>query len=69
VISIWAGTNGYLDDVKVEAVRKFEAEWLAFVGKTYAEVAHNIRNSKTISDDDVKRLHEACKAFKAQFKA
>ena len=69
VLSIWAGTNGYLDDVPVGAVRKFETEWLAFVSKTYAEVPHNIRTSKAISDEDVKRLHEAAKAFKAQFQA
>ncbi|HTO91289.1 MAG TPA: F0F1 ATP synthase subunit alpha [Candidatus Sulfotelmatobacter sp.] len=69
VISIWAGTNGYLDDVPVAAVRRFETEWLAFVAKNYAEVPHNIRTARAISDDDGKRLAEACKAFKAQFKA
>jgi F-type H+-transporting ATPase subunit alpha len=69
VISIWAGTNGYLDDVPVAAVRRFETEWLAFVDKQYAEVPHNIRTSKAISGEDEKRLQEACKAFKSQFKA
>jgi len=69
VVSIFSGTNGYLDDVPVGAVRKFEEEFLAFVDKTYAEVLHNIRTTKAISDEDTKRLHEACKAFKAQFKA
>ncbi len=69
VISIWAGTNGYLDDVPVHAVRKFEVEWLGYVDKNYAEVAHNIRTSKAISGEDEKRLQEACKAFKSQFKA
>jgi len=69
VVSIWAGANGYLDDVPVAAVRKFESEWLAFTGQKYGEVAHNIRTAKSISPEDEKRLHEACKAFKAQFKA
>ncbi|MBI5169398.1 MAG: F0F1 ATP synthase subunit alpha [Candidatus Eisenbacteria bacterium] len=69
VISIWAGANGYLDDVPVLAVRKFETEWLGYVDKNYGEVAHNIRTAKVISPDDEKRLHEAAKAFKAQFKA
>ncbi|HEV2106420.1 MAG TPA: F0F1 ATP synthase subunit alpha, partial [Candidatus Eisenbacteria bacterium] len=69
VISIWAGTNGYLDDVPVAAVRRFEGEWLGFVDQNYAEVAHNIRTAKAISDVEDKRLHEACKAFKAQFRA
>ncbi len=69
VISIWAGANGYLDDVPVAAVRKFEAEWLVFVANQYAEVAHNIRTAKVISPEDDKRMHAAAKAFKAQFKA
>ena len=69
VLSIWTGANGYLDDVPVAAVRKFEIEWLAFMASQYAEVAHNIRTAKVISPDDDKRLHEACKAFKAKFKA
>jgi F-type H+-transporting ATPase subunit alpha len=69
VISIWSGANGYLDDVPVTAVRKFETEWLAFIAKQYPEIAHNIQTAKLISPDDEKRLHEAAKAFKAQFKA
>jgi len=69
VISIWAGANGYLDDVPVHAVRRFEEEWLAFVEKDYPEVVHNVRTAKVFSDEDQKRLHEACKAFKTKFKA
>jgi len=69
VISIWAGANGYLDDVAVTAVRKFEGEWLAFMANQYAEVVHNVRTAKLISPADEKRMHEAAKAFKAQFKA
>ncbi len=69
VVSIFAGTNGYLDDLPVAAVRRFEDELLAFVDKNYPELPHNIRTTKAISDDDNKKLHEAVKAFKAQFKA
>jgi F-type H+-transporting ATPase subunit alpha len=69
VLSIWAGANGYLDDVPVAAVRKFEGEWLDFLEKQYAEVAHNVRTAKAISQEDERRLHEAAKAFKTQFKA
>jgi F-type H+-transporting ATPase subunit alpha len=69
VISIWAGTNGFLDDVPVEAVRRFESQWLAYVEKNYPEVAHDIRTTKTISDNDQKRLTDGCAAFKKEFKA
>jgi len=69
VLSIWAGSNGHLDDLPVAAVRRFETEWLAFLDAKYPELPHNIRTTKAISDDDQKRLGEAVKAFKAQFKA
>src|SRR5690242_8030827 len=68
VLSIWAGSAGALDDIPVEAVRRFETEWLAFVEKQYGEVVHSIRNSKDLSDADQNRLGEAMKQFKAQFK-
>src|SRR5690348_12752579 len=67
VISIWAGSAGALDDIPVEAVRRFENEWLAFVEKQYGEVVHNIRTSKDLSDADQERLGAAMKQFKAAF--
>ncbi len=69
VVSIWAGSNGHLDDIPVEAVLRFEKEWLAFMDKNYTEVVHNIRTQKTISDEDQKRMGEAVTKFKSQFKA
>jgi F-type H+-transporting ATPase subunit alpha len=69
VISIFTGTQGHLDDVPVEAVRKFEREFLAFVEKSYPEVPHNIRTTKDLSDADAKRLGEAVQQFKTAFKA
>src|SRR5689334_4421890 len=69
VISIWAGANGYLDDVPVAAVRKFESEWIAFVKQQYPDTVHDIQTKKAIGEDIEKRLHEAVKAFKAKFQA
>ena len=68
VISLFAGVNGYLDDLPVEAVRRFEQEFLAFVEKDYPEVPHDIRTTKDLSDTDQARLHEAAKKFKTVFK-
>jgi F-type H+/Na+-transporting ATPase subunit alpha len=69
VISIFTGTQGHLDDIPVEAVRRFEREFLAFVAKSYPEVPHNIRTTKDLSDSDIQRLGEAVKQFKATFQA
>jgi F-type H+-transporting ATPase subunit alpha len=68
VISIFAGVNGYLDDLPVEAVHRFETEFLAFVDQEYPEVPHDIRTTKDLSDHDQARLHEAVKKFRTQFK-
>jgi F-type H+-transporting ATPase subunit alpha len=68
VISLFAGVNGYLDDLPVEAVRRFEQEFLAFVEKEYPEVPHDIRTTKDLSDSDQARLHEVAKKFKTVFK-
>ncbi len=67
VISLYAGTQGHLDDLPVHAVRRFEAEFLEFVGKNYSEVPHNIRTNKVMSDADMARITEAVKQCKATF--
>src|SRR5438876_28166 len=69
VIAIFLGTNGHLDDVPVEAVQRFEKGWLAYMESNYGEVVHEIRTKKVISDEANKRMGEAIKKFKAQFKA
>jgi F-type H+/Na+-transporting ATPase subunit alpha len=69
VVSLWAGANGHLDDVPLGAVKKFETEWLAYANQNYREVVHDIATTKAISPEGEKRLGEACKAFKATFKA
>jgi F-type H+-transporting ATPase subunit alpha len=43
VIVIWAGGNGYLDDIPVEDVRRFEAELLDFMDASHPDVGEHIR--------------------------
>jgi F-type H+-transporting ATPase subunit alpha len=69
VVSIFSGVNGYLDDLPVEAVRRFEKEFLAFAAAEYPEVLHDIQTTKDLSPSDEARLHEAAKRFKVGFKA
>jgi F-type H+/Na+-transporting ATPase subunit alpha len=69
VVSMWAGTQGHLDEIPVAAVRRFETEFLAFIDKSYPEVPHNIRTHKALSDSDQAHLGDAIKQFKATFKA
>jgi len=69
VAILWAGTEGYLDDVPTEALKKFEDEYLAFVEKSFPDIVHNIENEKVISDATQAKMHESVKKFKEQFKA
>jgi len=69
VAIIWAGANGYLDDVDLSALAKFEEEYLAFVEKEFPDMMHAIENEREISDATDKKLHEAATKFKEQFSA
>jgi len=67
VTIIFATINGFLDEIKVEDVKKFEAELLAYVGEQKAEIFENIEKEKTISDDTDKMLRETVEDFKNAF--
>jgi len=66
---IYAANTGALDDVPVEAVRRFEAEFIAFLADKYPEVPETIARDKTLDDATIDALQKAIAAFKSQFKA
>ena len=67
VVSLWAGTTGRLDDVSVEDIGAFEAQFLDYVANQYAGVVSEIANTKALSDDSVAQLIKAIDAFKKTF--
>jgi F-type H+-transporting ATPase subunit alpha len=68
VMIIFAGGKGYLDDLPVSEVDRFETEFRAFVYDKYPDIPHTIQKSWDLPEDVQKKLHEALKAFKSQFK-
>jgi F-type H+-transporting ATPase subunit alpha len=64
VVSIFAGTNGFLDDVPVPQVRQFERELLEYMHLQQAEVMNKIAETKDLTKDDEDALREAITAFK-----
>jgi F-type H+-transporting ATPase subunit alpha len=68
IIIIFAGGQGYLDDIPVPEVGRFEEEFRGFVHEKYPDVPHAIAQSKDLADDVKEKLHAALKAFKEQFK-
>ncbi len=67
VVSIWAGTNGYLDDVPIEDVRRFESEFLDELSRTDAGIYDAIRETGDLSEDTVVALKDAIDRFRAGF--
>jgi len=68
VISIFAASNGYIDDIAVTSVRKFETEMHAFLADKYPDIAETLRQSNALTDDIQATLKKALSEFKAGFK-
>jgi F-type H+-transporting ATPase subunit alpha len=69
VASIWAATNGFVDDIPVAKVRAFESEMLAYLDVNAPELLRGIKESKTLSDDAKAQLKTQVAAFKESFVA
>ena len=67
VVSIWMGTNGYLDDVPLEDVGRFEHDFLDYVQRERSGIFDAIRESKVLSDDTASALKEAIEDFRKNF--
>ena len=67
VVSVWSGTTGKLDDVPVEDIRRFDAEFLEYLDRSAPQVFEAIRTTTELSDDTVSVLDSSIAAFKKQF--
>jgi len=67
VVSIFAGTNGYLDDIPADDVRRFETEMLDYFRTRRADLLTTIRNSGALPEGDA--MAQAVSDFKAGFQA
>ena len=68
VIIIFAATNKYLLDVKVEDITRFETEFFAFLDTKYPEIPAAIRSEKVISQDTEQQLRKAIETFRESFR-
>ena len=66
-MSIWAGGNGYLDDVPIEDVSRFETEFLEYLRRQHAGILQAIRESLDLSEDTVTALKDAIEDFRRVF--
>lgn len=67
IMTIYTGINGYLDDVPVEKVKKFDAEFKRFMNDKYAAIGIEIRDKKKLDPEVTQKLDAAIKEFKQTF--
>jgi len=69
VVSLYAGTRGYMDEVPLDAVHKFETELMEFMRNSKADVLKDIVEKKALDADIEGRLKAGIEEFKKGFRA
>ncbi len=68
VISVFIGTNNFLETIPVKDVKRFEKEFLEFVELKYKNVLNEIKTNKILSDENAEKIREAVGEFLNKFK-
>jgi F-type H+-transporting ATPase subunit alpha len=66
VVSIWAGTNGHLDEVPIEDINRFETEFLQHL-RHRSSVLTTIPQTNLLEDSTVQELDQQITEFKKGF--
>jgi len=66
VVSIWAGTKGHLDEVPVEDILRFEAEFLDYLRRN-TDVLDVLRATNKLEDETISKLESSVATFKNEF--
>jgi F-type H+-transporting ATPase subunit alpha len=69
VIAIYTGANGYIDDIPVDDVRRFERELLEFIHSRNADIPREIVDSGALSEEATTALKGAIEEFRRSFVA
>lgn len=67
VVSIYTAVKGFLDDIPVKDVLRFEKEFLAFLDSSHPEILQSIVDTKEITAENDKALVAAIEKFKNSF--
>ncbi len=69
VISIFLGTNGYLDEIPIEDVQRYEKEIHETVELKYPAILTTIEHEKDLTKETLEKLHNIAKEFSSKFHA
>src|ERR671918_1034714 len=67
VLSIYAVTNGYLDEIPVEDSKRFEEEMLEFLETRHSEIGRHVAEKGDLPDEVEEKLKKALDEFRKQF--
>ena len=67
VAVLFAGVNGFLDDIPLEDIKRFEEEFLSFLRKQKKGLLKKIEDKKEIDDSLKEELTKTIKEFKKKF--
>jgi F-type H+-transporting ATPase subunit alpha len=68
VVSLFVGTNGYLDEIPIGHVQRFEREFLERMELKHKSIMTEIADKKELTDAIASQLHAIAKEFAAAFK-
>lgn len=68
VLSIFAGTNGYLDTIAIHDIKRFEKEFIEFVEVKYNSIFESIKKDKDLSAATTDMIKKAAEEFLTVFK-
>jgi F-type H+-transporting ATPase subunit alpha len=68
VLSIYAGTKGFLDDVEIKQVQQWEKDFLQFANDKHASVLSDLNEKGDLGDDMVEAIEKCINDFKAGYK-
>ena len=67
VLSIWVVTNGFLDDVPVDSIPKFEKEYHKYVTKNTPKLIETLKTGSKINEETTKQMQKITQEFKKIF--
>lgn len=68
VMLIYAATNGFLDDVELNAIQQFEIGFYKYAASSHPDLERDIAKRKLLDDDLKARLNGVIESFKTEFK-
>jgi F-type H+-transporting ATPase subunit alpha len=69
ILIVFAGVNGHVDDLPIEAMRPFEQGLSRFVEASYPEIYKELNEKKVIGEDLSQKMEQAIREYREEFKA